>query len=635
MKTYISGIILVCLLPMNAIISQEGLIIQENTVGVCTMDGIVESSADGFTGDGYANINDGVGVGMSWSFEIPESGIYDFYWRYALGGSDQTSRDAKLMVNNVYTPDTVRFPHSGSSLWSVWITTDTFSVSLNAGQNTVRLVSITHKGLPNIDYFHIFGSGIVPSQCVPSFTFTIGINDPDAGSVEYSPVQEFYDQGTEISITATSNPGYFFHSWSGAAASTNSEHTFAIETNTTMTALFYPDGTTMDENAIGYATIQHDNGTPYLLTGGSLGETVEASTLAELQQYLGAEEPYVVELSEHIQGLNTDEIAISSHKTLIGTSKNAHIEGIRVSVNSARNVIIRNVTFSMVIQFDEIEMNGGSKNIWIDHCEFFTDLDHDVDYYDGLLDIKNQSSFITVSWSKFHDHQKCILISSGDQEVADSVIRITFHHNYFYNCNSRLPSIRFGKAHIFNNLYYNMESGINSRMEACVRVERNYFRDAGQGVGMLYSPVPGAVQLIDNIFVNTDYTDIPTCELDIPYDYSAFLHETEDLPDTVPAGTSGPELPTDLTVKTSVEPFVIFPNPTEGDLVIASGSAQKSIGAISIYDILGYKLVIVDDSAFNAGTGLYTMDLSGLNPGVYYVLIEIDNQVLIRKIVRQ
>ena len=40
----------------------------------------------------------------------------------------------------------------------------------------------------------------------------------------------------------------------------------------------------------------------------------------------------------------------------------------------------------------EIEINSASRNIWIDHCEFFTDRDHqnDEDYYDGLLDIKNE-----------------------------------------------------------------------------------------------------------------------------------------------------------------------------------------------------------------------------------------------------
>jgi pectate lyase len=634
MKLLAVILLLLSCLSVNILVSQDSLIIQENTIGVCTMDGVVESSAGGYTGDGYTNIDDGIGIGMSWSFTVPDTNTYDIHWRYALGGSDQTSRDARLMINNVYTPDTVRFPHSGSTSWSVWLTTDTFPVFLHEGQNTIRLVSITHKGLPNIDYFYIAGNDIVPAQCVPSYTFTIEINDPDAGSVSYSPVQEFYEQGSEINVSASSNPGYFFHSWSGEAASTNSEHTFQIVSNTTMTALFYPEGTTMDEDATGYATIQHDNGTPYLLTGGSLGETVEASTLEELQSYLGTDEPYVVELSQHIQGSNTDEITISSDKTLQGISDNAHIEGIRVKLDAARNVIIRDIKFSKVIQFDEIEINNGSKNVWIDHCEFFTDLDHDIDYYDGLLDIKNQSSFITVSWSKFHDHQKCILISSGDGEIQDSVIRITFHHNYFYNCNSRLPSIRFGKAHIFNNLYYNAETGINSRMGACVRVEKNYFKDAGTGVGMFFSPEPGAVQLLDNIFVNTEYTDSPTCELDVPYEYSSFMNEALDLPDTIPAGTSGPFLPDALIDHSQRDPVIVFPNPVSGSLNVVPEGNMNTISSISIYNILGQKKMALDCRQMINGPERYTIDLSSLSPGIYYIQIQVNGDVVVRKIIQ-
>jgi len=608
--------------------AQDTLVIQENTVGICTMDGIIDNSVAGFTGEGYANISDGTGVGMSWSFEVPSPGIYSIRWRYALGGSDVTARDARLMIDNVYTNDTVRFPHSGSSSWAVWMNTDTSDIELPAGQHTVRLVSITHKGLPNIDYFLIGGTGIVPAQCLPSFTFNIGLNDSAAGTVSYSPVQEYYDSGTTITVSAQSNPGYFFHSWSGEAASASSNHNFIINTNTNLTALFYPEGTTMDENAIGYATVQHDNGTPYLLTGGSLGETVQAHSLADLQSYLGAAEPYVVELAEHITGLNTDEIAIVSNKSLIGTTDVAGIEGIRVSINAARNIIIRNLSFSKVIRFDEIEINGGSRNIWIDHCDFFTDLDHDIDYYDGLLDIKNQSSFITVSWSKFHDHQKCVLISSGDQETQDSVIRITLHHNYFYQCNSRLPSIRFGKAHIFNNLYVDAESGVNSRMGACVRVEKNYFMDAGTGVGMMFSPVPGAVEILDNVFINTGHAEEPSCVLDVPYEYTAFLDEPESLPQIIPAGTGGPGLPSSIGGSESEMELKIFPNPASESMYVKLPKEEIPV-SIRIYNMMGQEQHV----AFADAGLIMKADISKLTSGIYLLKIKTENSTICRKII--
>lgn len=606
---------------------QDDLIIQENTLGVCTMDGVIESSADGYTGEGYANIDGGLNIGMSWSFNLESAGEYKIYIRYALGGSDVTSRDAIVLVNNAITSDTLLFPHSGSSSWAEWIITDTLRLTLQEGYNKINLLSITEKGLPNIDYFHVIGGICSPVACIPSFTLSVNSNDTLKGSVDYFPQQELYDIGTEISISAEASTGYFFHSWSGEEASSIANDTFEIRKNTQMTALFYPEGVVSAENAIGYATVQHDNGTPYLLNGGSLGETVQAGTLQELKNYLEASEPFVVLLNAHIQGDNSDEININSNKTLIGTNENSHIEGIPVNINGSRNIIIQHVTFSKVIQVDELEINGGAMNIWIDHCNFFTDREHEVDYYDGLIDIKNQSRFITISWTKFHDHQKSILISSGDQEVSDSLIRVTFHHNYFYDCDSRLPSIRFGKAHIFNNYYRNVGSGINTRMEACVRVEHNYFENAGTAVGMLYSPIPGSVELIDNIFDNSGYSDEPVCILDVPYEYLEYLHTAEQVPDSVLAGTGG-SINSLFEEQQPRFDFRIYPNPSRGIIYLTLYTTEFSIDDFILYDIMGRQLPLNKLNIRKLNSGEFEMDLSHLAEGLYFVILKSQSKIL-------
>ncbi len=639
MKTRLKFLLSILLLSTALISAQDELIIQEDTIGVCTMDGIIDSSSSGlgFTGIGYANIDNGVGIGMSWSFEVIATGEYQVTWRYALGGADETSRNAKLLVNNVFTSDTVKFPFTG--LWSNWEMTDTITVNLEAGLNNIRLVSITSKGLPNLDYFKILGSDITPSECLPSFTFSIDKNDPDGGSVSYSPVQEFYDLGTEITVNATVNSGYFFHSWSGEASSIETLFTFQINENIYLTALFYPEGTTMDTNIIGYASVQHDNGTPYLLTGGSMGTEVEVSTLEDLKTYLEDENnPYIVTLTTHLQTDNKDEIKIASNKTFLGT-ENAHLENIEISINGVRNVIIRNLTFSKVLRADEMEINGGSKNIWIDHCEFFTDRDHDYDedYYDGLLDIKNESSFITVSWCNFHDHNKGILICSGDDSFQDSVQRITFHHNYFHNINSRLPSIRFGKSHIFNNYYKDCETAVNTRMNACVQVEKNYFQDVGNGVGMLYSPIPGGVELIDNIFENTSYSEEPACDLDVPYSYSSFLNNTEDLPTLIPANVRYTVENTGISSKSQQfeYKFKCYPNPANGNTTITFNLPKNDFIAISLFDILGYQIKIFDKKEFNKGLNKIEFNTSNFKAGVYFLQLKSDNIILENKLIIQ
>ena len=637
MRVHLLLVLVAIILPCNMIIAQDSLIIQEDTIGVCTMDGDVETDAEGYTGEGYANIINGTGIGMSWSINVSKAGTYNIFWRYALGGIDITSRDAELLINYVLTSDTVKFPHSGSNLWSVWIMTDTIPVYLEEGENNIRLSSVTSKGLPNIDFFQIQGSVITPTECTPSFTFGIGINNPDAGSVSYEPVQVYYVQGTEITVRAVANEGYFFHSWSGQAATADTSHTFKINENTNMTALFYPSGTTMDTGVCGYATVQHDNGTPYLLTGGSLGDTVEASSLNELINYLGDENPRIVKLSKYIEGTSTEEIRINSNKTLIGKNDMAHIKGIRVAINGSRNVIIKNVTFSKVLRADEIEINGGARNVWIDHCELFTDRDHDndEDYYDGLLDIKNESSFITVSWCYLHDHNKGVLISSGDYSYQDSVQRITFHHNYFHNCNSRLPSIRFGKAHIFNNFYEDNNTAVNTRMNACVRVEKNYFLNTGTGVGMLYSPISGSVELIDNIFENTSYSDSPACQLNVPYSYDSFVDNTEDLPALIPPNIR--DIPASLSEKYRLNDYELFsyPNPAKSILTISFKLPQKSFAAISIHDILGNEMKSTGNKNYDAGWNRVELNISDFKPGIYFYIIKTNHIAFIKKMIIQ
>jgi hypothetical protein len=80
---------------------------------------------------------------------------------------------------------------------------------------------------------------------------------------------------------------------------------------------------------------------------------------------------------------------------------------------------------------------------------------------------------------------------------------------------SRAPSIRGGKAVIFNNYYLNIRNtGINSRLGAEVYCEKNYFDGVGTGkpkkplqlgegpIGAWYSKSPGKYNSVDNYYVN-------------------------------------------------------------------------------------------------------------------------------------
>lgn len=93
----------------------------------------------------------------------------------------------------------------------------------------------------------------------------------------------------------------------------------------------------------------------------------------------------------------------------------------------------------------------------IDHVELSSDRDHDKDYYDGLLDVTHGCFGITLSYNILHDHWKSSLVGHSDSNGAEDVaIRVTYHHNYWYNLNSRLPSFRFGQGLVILIINYHL-----------------------------------------------------------------------------------------------------------------------------------------------------------------------------------
>jgi pectate lyase len=521
---------------------QPGIIIQEDQPGFAAVDGKIyprqgSTSVTGYTGTGFADGDPGLGKTIAWGVKAETAGAYKLVWRYAFGGAAANTRDARLAINGVTAADTVTFAYTTD--WNMWQETPPLEVQLAAGSNFIQLSALGPSGLANIDYLQILGDGLTPDN--PSFSLTVASNDATAGSVGWTPMQGFYPAGAQVMLTATANADYFFQSWTGDAPSATAATTITMSKNMVMTARFLPSGTVQDPSVVGYAAVQDDAGTPYLLNGGSLGPSVIATTLDDLKMYLGSPNPYVVSFAGLIEG--ADLIDVASDKTLLGAGSDAHLQGIELRVNGSRNVIIRNLAVSHVIADgagvanDAIEITGGAMNVWVDHCELYADLTNGKDYYDGLLDIKNEASFITVSNCHIHDHFKVSLISSGDEQVGDTVIRATYHHNYFHDCGSRLPSIRFGKAHVFNNYYLNIPngSGVNCRMGAVVRVEGNYFQTVENPIVFLDSTTTGFWDVTGgNTFVGCTGSQPTTSTGTLAPPYAYTVDPVADVPTTVP-----------------------------------------------------------------------------------------------------
>ena len=243
--------------------------------------------------------------------------------------------------------------------------------------------------------------------------------------------------------------------------------------------------------------------------------------------------------------------------SIIGLGTQGEMAGIGFNIVRAHNIIIRNLRIHHVranlgAPGDGISIEGPASNIWIDHNEIYNSLtvddpgltlDQVKDYYDGLVDAKGDARYITISFNKFHNSWKTSLVGSSDSDNYERTL--TYHHNHWYNVNSRLPLFRFGKGHIYNNFYDGaVESGINSRMGAVIRIEQNHFANMKNPVMSMYSQQIGYWQLIDNIFENISWeSGAPgsviadsyqsTGELNVPYNYQSSLIPVQQVKETV------------------------------------------------------------------------------------------------------
>lgn len=279
---------------------------------------------------------------------------------------------------------------------------------------------------------------------------------------------------------------------------------------------------TPDFSLYGYAAME--GGT----SGGAGGPVVTPASFAELQNYCAGDQPYIILIDREFKGPNV--LKIGSNKTILGLEDKAFINQIGFSINSQHNIIIRNIRFTMTgvpitndgenkiagfnfdpdciaIQADDDNLPESERkthHIWIDHCEFYNEdptVMTDYDRYDGLLDIKNDCQYITISWNYFHDHHKASLSGKGNSDNFDR--KTTMHHNKFEAIESRMPLLRYGKLHMLNNYLVDCPdgNGLNVRIQSNAYVEKNYFDNVKKPIFGKMSE-GGRAHLLDNRFVN-------------------------------------------------------------------------------------------------------------------------------------
>jgi pectate lyase len=198
-----------------------------------------------------------------------------------------------------------------------------------------------------------------------------------------------------------------------------------------------------------------------------------------------------------------------------------------------RNVIIRNIALDTPWDVNPEDSGNAyadgvtisrSQNIWVDHvtisdgdtpAKLASDTRHD-----GALDIVRGSDYVTLSNSYFTKHGKTTLVGNGDSGRAWSDagrLHVTFNGMYWNGTASRLPLIRFGQLHTFNNLVegdtqpadpdMKFEGGLDVRYQSDVLSENNYYLFTNlkpAGVGGKVSDGKDAIsyRAVGELFIN-------------------------------------------------------------------------------------------------------------------------------------
>src|SRR5699024_2234797 len=177
-------------------------------------------------------------------------------------------------------------------------------------------------------------------------------------------------------------------------------------------------------------------------------------------------------------------LPVSGDTTIAGVGRGAEIVGGGFQLEHVRNVVIRNLTIrdSFVAGDWDGKSEGNdndgirvdtSAHVWIDHCEF-------VRLGDGQVDIRKDSTAVTVSHSIFRDHNKTLGVGWTDNVVTT----LTVHHCWFSNTYQRNGSIdNVAAGHLYNNyLHGQAHYGTMSRGAAQLLVESSVYEEGEDAI---------------------------------------------------------------------------------------------------------------------------------------------------------
>lgn len=181
---------------------------------------------------------------------------------------------------------------------------------------------------------------------------------------------------------------------------------------------------------------------------------------------------------------NELDVKFGNNITVEGVGTDASIYQWGFCFNQCNSVEVKNIEFSGYTE-DAVGIQGASSDVtmysdyWIHNCTFNSGKNNwDVTYEndknegDGSTDLKYAHD-LTISYCRYNGTHKTALIGSSETSYQ---YNITFHHNYYNACGSRLPFTRNSNLHIYNCYYYG-STGTNMQVDdtAYAFIEGCYF----------------------------------------------------------------------------------------------------------------------------------------------------------------
>ncbi|KAH6763153.1 Pectate lyase family protein [Perilla frutescens var. hirtella] len=220
----------------------------------------------------------------------------------------------------------------------------------------------------------------------------------------------------------------------------------------------------------GYKTTGGKDGRYYIVTDPS-DDNVEEPRPGTLRHAVIQKRPLWIVFAHSMVITLRQELILTSNKTIDGRGVLVHIaNGAGITLQFVQNVIIHNIWIHNIVP-----ASGGMIRDAADHCGLRTQSDGDaltvfssnnvwIDHVslskatDGLIDVIEGSTAVTISNCKFNHHNDVMLLGAHEESSKDAIMQVTVAFNRFgIGLIQRMPRVRWGFVHVVNNDYSHWE----------------------------------------------------------------------------------------------------------------------------------------------------------------------------------